>query len=318
MISHIQLEYLVAVDRHGSFSQAAVHCHVTQPTLSMQIQKLEAELGAVLFDRSRKPVRATPIGRLVIERAYRTLREFRAIGQLVREQREGAAGELRIGIIPTLGPYLLPRFLPQLLTQNPSLRITVRELPTSDIIEALRRDLLDAGIAASPLAMSGIRERPLFYEPFHGLVSSDHRLSGQPRLDVADLAADEMVLLHSGHCLHGQVWRLCTDAADGGEAPASRLRFEGGSLEGVMRMVASGHGVTLVPELATLDMPDRFNALLRPLKPPIPARQISLITYGEGVRTHLLEKLERSILGNVPSGLKKRGKQWRIIDVKAA
>jgi LysR family hydrogen peroxide-inducible transcriptional activator len=318
MISHTQLEYLVAVDRHGNFSQAAAHCHITQPTLSMQIQKLEAELGVTLFDRSRKPVLATTIGRLVIERAYRTLREFRAINDLIHEQREGTTGVLRIGIIPTLGPYLLPRFLPELMTQNPGLQVTVRELLTIDIIEALRRDMLDAGIAATPLAMSGIEETPLFYEPFYGLVAAGHRLAGQARLDVGEVAADEMVLLHSGHCLHGQVRQLCADPVDGEAAVSSRLRFVGGSLEGVMRMVASGYGITMLPELAILTLPDRFKALLRPLRPPVPTRQVSLITHGEGLRTRLLERLERSILSNVPAGLKKRSKSSRIIDVKPA
>ena len=124
MITHTQLEYLVAVDRHGSFSEAAARCFVTQPTLSMQIQKLEAELGVSLFDRGRKPVRATTLGLAVIDRAYRTLRELKGLSELVREQREMASGELRVGIIPTLGPYLLPRFIPDFLTSHQQVRLS--------------------------------------------------------------------------------------------------------------------------------------------------------------------------------------------------
>ena len=313
MITHTQLEYLVAVDRYGSFSKAAERCFVTQPTLSMQIQKLESELGVSLFDRGRKPVRATPIGHAVIDRAYRTLREFKGIGEVVREQREMASGDLRIGIIPTLGPYLLPRFIPDLLTFYPQVRLIIQELLSADIVEGLRRDQLDVGIAATPLRAKGIRETPLFCEPFYGLVSAGHRLAQKKHLSAGEFAADEMSLLDHGHCLREQVSRLCSGSLDREDDQSARLRFVGGSLEGLIRIVESGYGVTLLPELAAMTLAPASRGLLHPLEPPIPAREVGLITHGEGLKTRLLEILKQSIQNGVPDGLKERGHNWRII-----
>jgi LysR family hydrogen peroxide-inducible transcriptional activator len=304
MITHTQLAYLVAVDRHGSFSEAAARSFVTQPTLSMQIKKLEVELGVILFDRGRKPVAATPIGKAVIDRAYRTLREFRGIVQAVHEQRKAVSGELRVGIIPTLGPYLLPRFIPELLTSYPLVRMTIQERLTGDIVDGLRRDLLDVGIAATPLEEKGIRETPLFYEPFYGYVSAGHRLADKKRLSSGDLAPDEMILLDSGHCLYGQVSQLCAGTWNMEDEGTARLQFVGGSLEGLMRIVESGYGVTLLPELAAMTLAEGSRSLLHPLEVPVPAREVSLITHGEGVKTRLLEILKQSILKGLPDGLK--------------
>jgi len=316
MITNVQLEYLVAVDRYGSFSKAAEQCFVTQPTLSMQIQKLEAELGVNLFDRGRKPVQATPMGKLVIDRAYRALQEIKAIAEVVREQQEALSGELRLGVIPTLGPYLLPRFIPDFLKTHTRVRVTVRELLTADIVEALRHDMLDVGIAATPLGAAGIRERPLFYEPFYGFVAAGHRLAEQTHLSTGDILPDEMILMDSSHCLHGQVSQVCMGTLATRDEKSVRLRFVGGSLEGLMRIVESGHGITLLPELAAMTLPDASRGLLRPLKKPVPAREVSMITHGDGIKTRLLEVLRKSILDGLPQGLKAKKKGWRIIDAK--
>jgi len=316
MLTASQLEYLVAVDRHGSFSKAAEQCFVTQPTLSMQIQKMEAELGVSLFDRGRKPVQATPVGQLVIERAYRALQEFKAIAEVVREQRNTLSGEIRLGIIPTLGPYLLPRFIPDLLSRYAQVRVTVREMLVADIVTALRRDMLDVGIAATPLGEKHILETPIFYEPFYGFVSAGHRLADQTSLSAGDFVPDEMILLDSGHCLHGQVSQLCVGTLDSPDERAVRLRFVGGSLEGLVRIVESGHGVTLLPELAAMALPESSRGLLRTLQPPVPARQVSMITNGEGVKIRLLEVLRQSIIKGIPQGLKEKREDWQIIDAK--
>ncbi|WP_319524024.1 hydrogen peroxide-inducible genes activator [uncultured Desulfosarcina sp.] len=318
MLTASQLEYLIAVDRHGSFSKAAEKCFVTQPTLSMQIQKMEAELGVSLFDRRRKPVQATPLGQLVIERAYRALQEFKAIAEVVREQQETLAGELRLGIIPTLGPYLLPRFIPDMLARYAGVRVTVREMLVADIVADLRRDMLDVGIAATPLGEKGILESPLFYEPFYGFVSAGHRLADRTSLSAGDFVPDEMILLDSGHCLHGQVSQVCLGTLETRDEKAVRLRFVGGSLEGLIRIVESGHGVTLLPELAATTLPESSRGLVRPLQSPVPARQVSMITHGEGIKTRMLEVLRQSIFSGIPQGLKKKKKDWRIIDAKQA
>jgi len=248
---------------------------------------------------------------------HRALREFKGIAEVVREQKEAVSGELRIGIIPTLGPYLLPRFIPDMLASYARIRVTVREMPTVDMVAALRRDMLDVGIAATPLEKKGIREVPIFYEPFHGFVAAGHPLARREHLSAADLVADEMLLMNSGHCLHDQVSQLCMGIADSRTETSARLRLVSGSLEGLIRIVESGHGVTLLPELAAMTLPDSSRRLLRPIEPPVPARQLSLITHGEGIKTRLLEVLRQAILKKVPEGLKKKGKRWRVIDAKS-
>jgi LysR family hydrogen peroxide-inducible transcriptional activator len=318
LITTTQLKYLVAVDRYGSFSKAADRCFVTQPTLSMQIQKLETDLGVSLFDRGRKPVRATPIGTAVIERAYRVLQELKGIHELVREQQETASGELRVGIIPTLGPYLLPRFVPDLLASHTQIRLTIQELLTAGIVEGLRRDQLDVGIAATPLDEKGIREIPLFCEPFYGFVSAGHPLAEKKHLSADDFAADELILLDSGHCLREQVSQLCAANSTATTDKAARLHFVGGSLEGLVRIVESGHGVTLLPELAAMSLPPASQGLLHPLEAPVPAREVSLITHGDGIKTRLLEILKLSILKGIPDGLMDTDCNWRLIGATLA
>ena len=318
MISHTQLKYLVAVDRYGSFSKAAERCFVTQPTLSMQIQKLEADLGVSLFDRGRKPVRATPIGTAVIGRAYRTLRELKGIREMVREQQETASGELRIGIIPTLGPYLLPRFVPDLLASHTQIRLVIQELLTGGIVEGLRKDQLDVGIAATPLGEKGIRETPLFCEPFYGFVSAGHPLAEKKHLSVGEFAADELILLDSGHCLREQVSQLCATNTTLNDGKAARLQFVGGSLEGVVRIVESGHGVTLLPKLAAMNLVPTSQRLLHPFEAPVPAREVSLITLDGGIKIRLLDILKQSIMDSIPVGLMDTDHNWRLIGASLA
>jgi LysR family hydrogen peroxide-inducible transcriptional activator len=236
---------------------------------------------------------------------------------MAREQRDALSGELRLGIIPTLGPYLLPRFIQRMLDVHGDIRVTVREMLTADMIEALRRDMLDAGIAATPLAIPGINETPLFFEPFHGFVSAGHRLARKTHLSVGDFTADEMILLDSEHCMGNQVSRLCAEAPDFSDEGTARLRFVGGSLDGLVRIVESGHGLTLLPELAVMTLPAASRKLLRPLKSPIPTRQVGLVTHGDGVKRRLLDVLKKSILNSVPDAMKEKKGEWQIIDVKA-
>ncbi|MDQ6760776.1 MAG: LysR substrate-binding domain-containing protein, partial [Acidobacteriota bacterium] len=208
-----QLAYVVAVDTQQHFGRAAEACNVTQPTLSMQLSKLERTLGVILFDRSHAPVVPTEVGRIIIAQARVALREAARVMD-VRDAAAGiVAGELRLGVIPTLAPYLLPSVVPALTRQYPQLELIIEERVTDDILEGLRRDTLDAGIVASPVAVSHMVERVLFSEPFVCYVSASHRLAKRKSITPADLSLDDLWLLSEGHCFRTQTVRLCSERA---------------------------------------------------------------------------------------------------------
>lgn len=214
-----QLAYLVAVDAHQHFGRAAESCNVTQPTLSMQLRKLERTLGVLLFDRSRVPVVPTEVGSLVIAQARVALREAARILD-VRDAAAGiVAGELRLGVIPTLAPYLLPRVLPVLAHDYPQLELIIEERVTDDILDGLRRDTLDAGVVASPVTSPNLIERVLFSEPFVGYVSASHRLARRRSISAADLSLDDLWLLAEGHCFRTQTVQLCSERSARGGRP---------------------------------------------------------------------------------------------------
>lgn len=294
-----QLSYIVAVDTHRHFQLAAEACGVTQPTLSMQIMKLEDVLGVRLFDRSRHPVEPTDIGRLVIDQARVVLREAARLRELVDEVGGEVVGELRIGVIPTLAPYILPRFLSDLSRRHPGLSLVVEEALTDQIVELLRSDRLDAGLLATPVDAPGIEERPLFEEPFVGYLSAGHALLGEERIAAEALEVDDLWLLHEGHCFRDQVLRLCGEGTrrDGSPRP---FRFESGNLETLKRLVKSSGGLTLLPILAALDLDGEERSRIRPFSSPPPSRQVRLV-HGKGyLKRGLIEAFVDSLLQALP------------------
>jgi LysR family hydrogen peroxide-inducible transcriptional activator len=304
-----QLTYLVAVDAHRHFGAAAAACHVTQPTLSMQLAKLERLLGVTLFDRSRSPAVPTEVGRLMVEQARVVLREAARLID-VRDAVAGmVAGELRLGVIPTLAPYLLPRILPELHRRHPQLELVVEERVTDDVIEGLRRDTLDAGIIATSAATTDMVERVLFTEPFVAYVSPSHRLAGQPTVRAADLSLDDLWLLAEGHCLRAQTVRLCRQRATRGARPelacTTGARFESGNLETLKRLVEGGTGMTLLPSLAAGDLAtDAQRALLRPFAHPAPSRDVRLVEQRAQHRRHLVDAFVQVLLEALPPELR--------------
>ena len=269
-----QLMYLVALDDHRHFGQAAEACHVSQPTLSVQLRKLEDELGVELIDRSHQPVVPTGTGERIIEQARTVLAERDQLQMLAAEVQDRVAGTLRLGVLPTLSPYLIPLVLPALETAYPDMTVVLREWPTAEVLDALQRDVLDVGLIATGEADSDFHVDPLFTEPFVGYMAADHRLAGRSPLDVQALSLDDLWLLSEGHCFRDQVLQICS------RRPArSQTRLESGSLETLIHLVQRSGGMTLLPALATCHMPkDEQHTHVRQFAPPVPSRTIRLVT----------------------------------------
>jgi len=298
-----QLAYVVAVETHGHFGRAAAACAVTQPTLSMQIGKLERALGVTLFDRTRSPVRATEAGRPVIDQAREVLRAAARIPEICEEGRGVVAGELRLGVIPTLAPYLLPRILDDLARRNPQLALSVEEMVTSTIVTELRDETIDAGLVASPLGEPGLVERSLFVEPFVAYVSPGHRLASRAAVTPDDLSLDDLWLLSEGHCFRTQSIAVCAERARA--ASPLRARFESGNLETLKRLVERGDGMTLLPALAADDLPsEEQRALVRPFAGAPPVREVRLVRRRTDLKRRLVDALVDAVLDALPPELR--------------
>ncbi len=280
-----QLAYAVAVDTYRHFGKAAEHCHVSQPTLSMQLQKLEEELGVELFDRSRKPILPTPIGERILAQARVILRECERLYELLNEDLKTIRGELKLGVIPTLSPYLLPLITRPLQQRYPELIVHVEELTTEQILDALATDRLDAGLIATKESRPGMRQRVLFREPFVAYLSVGHPLLTRQRIEPAQLRLEELWLLKEGHCLRDQVLQICSRREEA--SPAPQLRFESGNLEMLRLLVDQVGGVTLLPLLATHYLPAEARQRIRHFRDPAPHRTIYLIY----ARAHLKRRL---------------------------
>lgn len=297
----LQLTYIVAVEKYRSFSKAAKDRFVTQPTLSMQIQKLEEELGVTIFDRGKKPVAPTDIGRTIIEQAQAILRESDKIIQSVESETTEVAGIFRIGIIPTLAPYLLNLFLQDFITKHPRVELVIEELQTREITERLNRNDLDAGLLATPLHHKNLAEKPLFYEPFVAYVSEEHRLSTKKKIHINDLQNGDMWLLTDGHCFRSQALALCKQKKNITPKHKGVLRFESGNLDTLRKLVEQNYGMTLLPYLAVSELSDEKKKLyMRPFAPPAPKREISLVYNRSYPKKKIIEVLEHAIRFSVP------------------
>ena len=291
-----QMEYIVALDKYRHFVLAAEACGVTQPTLSAMIQKLEEELDTKIFDRSQQPVCPTPIGIHIIEQAQNVLVQANRIKNIIEEEKHSLRGVFKLGILPTIAPYLLPRFFPQLMKKYPQLDIRVVEMKTNDIKKALQTEEIDAGIVASLAGMEEFRQIPLFYEQFYTYIARENRLFANEIIRTADLTGEQLWMLDEGHCFRDQLERFCQLKA----ARASQLAYHLGSMETFMRMVEGGKGITFIPELATLQLDDRQKELVRPFAIPCPTRQIILLTNRSFIRNTLLKTITQEITAAVP------------------
>ncbi len=296
-----QLEYVLAVHKLGHFAKAAEHCFVTQPTLSMQIQKLEASLGTTIFDRSKKPILLTEQGHKLVLQMRTIVQEANKLEAINDAGKSGIlAGNLTVGVISTLAPYLMPRVLPILRKMYPELHLSIHEMQTHKIIEGLNEDTIDVGLLAIPLRMPQIHERHLFWEPFSLLCRNDHPLSKLKAIRYSSLKSDDIWLLEEGHCLRNQVLDICSHMK---RKNSSHLyRFESGSLETLKRIVESIGGYTLIPDLAKDNLGTHVKVI--PFDRPIPARQIGLVSRRDQYKANLLEALESALLKCVPDSLR--------------
>lgn len=292
-----QLEYIVAVDDHRHFGLAAEHCFVTQPTLSMQIQKLEEELGIKIFDRSVKPVTPTEVGSEIIARARSILREASTIRQIINDRKNILSGEVRIGVIPTLAPYLLPPLFKKIRSDYPHLELNIREMVTREIIHELKNNKLDCGLAATPLNDPVIHEQVLFYEEMYLYVSRKNALIDKKYVMPAEINPDQLWLLEEGHCFRTQILNLCELQ----KSTAFHCRYETGNIESLKRMVDQSDGITMLPELAVQEIHASGLRQVKRLKQPAPVREISLITHRDQIKTRLIEAIKGSVLAIIPS-----------------
>ncbi len=295
-----QLEYMVAVDTYRHFVLAAEKCFVTQPTLSMQLQKLEEELGIKLFDRTKQPVIPTEIGARIIAQARVVLREAERIQQMINSEKNVMTGELRIGIIPTLAPYVLPTLFKQMREKYPQLELVIKETITEEIIHELKNNRLDCGLVVTPLKDASIKEDVLFYEELFVYVSRKNVLYDKKYVLADDINPDQLWLLEEGHCFRSQVLNLCElrKSAD------LHFKYATGNIETLKRMVDKSDGLTILPELAVMEFNKNQMKLVKRLKDPAPAREVSLVTHRDHIKTKLIQTLKDEILEMVPKQMR--------------
>ncbi|WP_204346517.1 LysR substrate-binding domain-containing protein [Psychroserpens algicola] len=289
-----QLYYVLAIAEHKNFTKAAEKCFVTQPTLSTQVQKLEDELDVQIFDRSKKPIELTDVGRKIVQQAKNIVDESDRIQDIVDQQKGFIGGEFKIGIIPTIMPTLLPMFLKSFIKKYPKVKLKIEELTTEEIIARIADGHLDAAIAATPLEHDNIKERVLYYEPFVGYIPNDHRLKDKKKIDVSDLDINDMLLLEDGHCFRDGVINLCKAFKTHED---DQFQLESGSIETLVKLSNEGLGMTLLPYLNTLDLNEKMSSQLHHFNEPSPAREVSIIYHKNELKMQIIDALHDVISG---------------------
>ena len=289
----IQLEYLLAVANYGSFSLAAEKCFVTQPSLSMQVKNLEEELGVIVLDRSKKPVLPTDAGLAVIRQAKEAVQAFAMVREVVSDLQNESSGTLRLGVIPTIAPYLLHRFIPDFVRKCPKVELQIREMMTGDIIRALDRDMLDAAIMAGGTSPEGIREEELFNDRFFAYVSTDHPLCQRSNIRIEDIDVRHLLLLSEGNCLRDQVIELCQAQKN----IARQYSFESGSLETLMRIVDNTPNlITIIPEMVADYIDEKHRPQVKTLAKGAASRKITIAVRRTYVKRSLIDALKESVM----------------------
>lgn len=295
-----QLQYILAVAEYRNFTLAAEKSFVTQPTLSMQIQKVEDELDVIIFDRTKKPIQITPVGEKIVNQAKNIVHEATRMKDIVEQQKGFIGGEFRLGIIPTVMPTLLPMFLANFIKKYPKVKLVIEELSTVEIIARLKTGHLDAAIAATPLEEEKLKEIVLYFEPFVAYIPDNHHASANDEITIEDLEVDEILLLQDGHCFRDGILNLCKNA---GHSETSRFQLESGSFETLIKLADEGMGITLLPYLHTLDLKETDQRKLRHFKEPKPAREISLVYPKNALKIQIIEVLRTTISGVVKGAI---------------
>ncbi|AYL97672.1 hydrogen peroxide-inducible genes activator [Mucilaginibacter celer] len=307
-----QLEYIVAVDTYRSFVAAADKCFVTQPTLSMQVQKLEDNLGVKIFDRSKQPVVPTEIGIEIINQARIMLSESEKIKEIITDRQKELSGELRVGIIPTVAPYILPKIIHGFIEKYPQVKLVVWEQTTEEIIQQLKLGMLDCGILSTPLHEASLTEIPVFYENFVAYVSKNSKLSKKKNIIPDDIDMEEIWILNEGHCMREQVLNICQRRKS--TRGFQHFEYNTGSVETLKRMVDQNNGATILPELALSELTEKQLDKVRHFRSPEPAREVSIVIQRNFLKRRMIEALKNEILEFVPKRMKSKKKK-EVMDI---
>lgn len=312
-----QLEYAVAVATYHSFVAAAEKCFVTQPTLSMQIQKFEEELGVKIFDRNSRPNSVTAIGAPIIEQAKQVLAEVNKIYELVKSNQGIVSGEFRLRVIPSVAPFLMPGLLDRYTKKYPDVKLVIKEMETDKILEALKQNEIDAAIVSTPLEMPSIQEYPLFYEPFVGYFPEGEKLLKKKLIAAEDIDFNQLLLLNEGHCMRNQVLDLCTDHISQVQANKN-FRYDSSSVDTLRKLVDKNKGITILPELAVADFNEDQQDRIRYFEDPEPVREVSLVTNNQFVKLSLLQSLIDEILQLVPEKMRAQSPKRKILRIQSS
>lgn len=310
-----QLEYILAVHKERHFGKAAKACHVAQPSLSMQIQKLEEELEIILFDRSKKPILTTETGKEIIHQARIILKEHKKLEQIANLSHREPKGEFSLVVIPTLAPYLIPLFIGHFAKRYPLVNLKIHEHKTEDITRLLHNDEVDAALLVTPLDDDQLIERHLFFEPFYAYVSKEHKLSQRKFLSEHDLDDNNLWLLEEGHCFRGQVLKLCSSQKR--NVALTNVEFAGGNLETLKNLVKRNSGYTLLPELALLELSNsEYEGHIKKFKKPIPTREVSLVHSRSFLKENIINSMEQEIIDSLPKHIRSlKKKDLEIVDI---
>ena len=293
-----QLQYVLAVAEYQNFTLAAEKSFVTQPTLSMQVQKLEDELDILIFDRSKKPIAVTEVGKKIVAQAKNIVNEANRIKDIVDQEKGFIGGEFTLGIIPTVMPTLLPMFLNTFIKKDTKVNLIIKEQNTDDMIRNIQDGHLDAGIAVTPLEIEYIKERPLYYEPFVGYIPKTHRLHNFDKISSSDLDINDVLLLQDGHCFRDGVINLCKASKNFHE---EKFQLQSGSFETLVNLANEGMGMTLLPFLNTLNIDDKKKENLKYFNNPSPAREVSLIYHKSELKIQITEAL-KDVISSIVRG----------------
>ena len=302
-----ELRYIVAVARARHFGRAAEACFVSQPTLSVAVKKLEDELGAPLFERSQSEVTVTPLGVDVVAQAQRVLEQAELIKDLVKLRRDPLVGQLRVGVIYSIAPYLLPALVPRMIKTAPGMPMVLEENFTMRLLEMLKSGDIDAAILALPISEPGLMLQAVYDEPFMVALPAGHAWGVRKSIPASDLKNETMLLLGAGHCLRDQVLKVCPELMHFKSSGAEGIQktFEGSSLETIRHMVASGVGLTVLPASAVPKKPLKNDLIVyRPFRAPAPDRRVALVWRKSYTRTAAMERLRDAILSCGLAGAK--------------
>lgn len=298
-----QFQYVLAIAELKHFEHAAEKCHVTQSTLSTMVRKLENEIGLEIFDRKSKPVSVTKEGKEVIEQIHAVVMEIGILENTIRELKGELAGDLQIAVIPTVAPYLLPLFLADFANSFQNVKITVQEMTTTDILKSLKNRSIDIGIAALPLDDGELREIPLYDESF--LIFDCHSDSPENlNRTIEDISLSHLLLLEEGHCFRTQVEQIC-NLSKLRSKERRNFEFKAGSIDSLVRFAKSYKGITLLPQLASLDLSKEDQSFIKAFAPPVPIRSVGLVVHKHFVKKRMLKDLERIIIDAVTKKLKR-------------